>query len=155
MAYAIKAAIADLDAPAYAFEAQKTMYGGKAIAPGDALFLFSSENSGGAGLFARGIVTSARNLPRKPGIERQTPLVSLAVRIEARAVARLGRVELRTFRDWRDGRPETELNFKFYRQATDKIVGLSAPAAAFLDRFFPTDRDPAPVAAPPPKISRR
>jgi hypothetical protein len=35
-----------------------------------------------------------------------------------------------------DGRPETELNFKFYRQATNKIVGLSDSAAAFLARFF-------------------
>jgi len=37
---------------------------------------------------------------------------------------------------WDDGRPETELNFKFYRQATNKIVGLSDPAAAFLRGFF-------------------
>jgi len=37
---------------------------------------------------------------------------------------------------WNDGRAETELNFKFYRQATNKIVGLSDEAAAFLDGFF-------------------
>ena len=35
-----------------------------------------------------------------------------------------------------DGRPETELNFKFYRQATNKIVGISDAAAAFLEEFF-------------------
>src|SRR5262245_48461981 len=35
-----------------------------------------------------------------------------------------------------DRRPETELNFKFYRQATNKIVGISDEAAAFLDGFF-------------------
>ena len=35
-----------------------------------------------------------------------------------------------------DGQPGTELNFKFYRQATNKIVGISAEAAAFLDEFF-------------------
>jgi len=40
------------------------------------------------------------------------------------------------FSNWKDGRPETELNFKFYRQATNKIVGLSAQTAAFLGRFF-------------------
>ena len=34
------------------------------------------------------------------------------------------------------GRPATELNFKFYRQATNKIVGLSNEVAAFLDGFF-------------------
>ena len=49
---------------------------------------------------------------------------------------RLGRSELRPFSDWDDGRPETELNFKFYRQATNKVVGLSDQAAAFLDGFF-------------------
>ena len=49
---------------------------------------------------------------------------------------RLGRAELKPFADWDDGRPETELNFKLYRQATDKIVGLSDGAAAFLAGFF-------------------
>ena len=38
--------------------------------------------------------------------------------------------------DWNEGRPETELNFKFYRQATNKIVGISDKAAAFLRGFF-------------------
>ena len=49
---------------------------------------------------------------------------------------RLGRTELKPFNDWKDGRPETELNFKFYRQATNKIVGLSDEAAAFLSGYF-------------------
>jgi len=31
-----------------------------------------------------------------------------------------------------------ELNFKFYRQATNKIVGISDEAAAFLRGFFLT-----------------
>jgi hypothetical protein len=31
---------------------------------------------------------------------------------------------------------ETELNFKFYRQATTKIAGISDRAAAFLDGFL-------------------
>ena len=48
----------------------------------------------------------------------------------------LGRRELKSQNDWKDGRPETELNFKFYRQATDKIVGISDAAEAFLDGFF-------------------
>jgi hypothetical protein len=30
----------------------------------------------------------------------------------------------------------SELNFKFYRQATNKIVGISDEAAAFLSTFF-------------------
>ncbi|MEH2624920.1 hypothetical protein V1292_002975 [Bradyrhizobium sp. AZCC 1719] len=37
---------------------------------------------------------------------------------------------------WNDGQPGTELNFKFYRQATNKIAGISDEAAAFLDEFF-------------------
>ncbi|MDE2300797.1 MAG: hypothetical protein KGK18_21860 [Burkholderiales bacterium] len=49
---------------------------------------------------------------------------------------RFGRNELKHFSDWTDGRPETELNFKSYRQATNKIDGLSTAAAAFLRGFF-------------------
>jgi len=54
----------------------------------------------------------------------------------ALAKRRLGRAGLKPFTDWNDGRPETELNFKFYRQATNKIVGVSDAAAAFLSDFF-------------------
>lgn len=49
---------------------------------------------------------------------------------------RVVRGELKPFATWSDGRPETELNFKFYRQGTNKIVGLSPEAAAFLRGFF-------------------
>lgn len=58
--------------------------------------------------------------------------------IEATALARhrLGRAQLKPFADGNDGRPETELNFKCYRQSTNKVVGLSAQAAAFLSAFF-------------------
>ena len=48
----------------------------------------------------------------------------------------LGRSQLKPLTGWSDGRPGTELNFKFYRQATDKIVGISDEAAAFLNEFF-------------------
>ena len=112
------------------------MYGGKRIAAGDTVFVFASENEGGQGLIARGVVTSAEALPKAPGVERQTPLVSLAIRRTATAKRPLGRRELKPFKDWTDGRPETELNFKYYRQATNKIVGLSDEAATFLEGFF-------------------
>ena len=134
--FAIKAEVGDPAAAVFVFEAQKTMYGGKLIAPGDIVFVFASENEGGAGLVARGVVTAAAPTPRKPGIERQTPRVGVTIRRTARAVRRLGRQELKPFSDWNDERPETELNFKFYRQATNKIVGLSDRAAAFLHGFF-------------------
>jgi len=134
--YAIKTEITDLQAGTWTFEAQKTMYDGKRIAAGDVVYVFASENEGGPGLIARGLVTAAAPTPRKPGIERQTPRVSITVKRTALSKRRLGRAELKPFKDWDDGRPETELNFKFYRQATDKIVGLSDAAAAFLDAYF-------------------
>ena len=136
MAFAIKTEIRDLRAKTFAFAAQKTMYGGKHIAKGDTVFVFASENQGGQGLVARGVVTSAKAIPRKRGVARQTPRVSIAVKSTALATRPLGRSELKRFTDWKDGQPETELNFKFYRQATNKIVGISAEAAAFLDGFF-------------------
>jgi hypothetical protein len=136
MIFAIKAEIRDPKAKTFAFTAQKTMYGGKHIAAGDTVFLFASENEGGAGLIARGVVTSAQATPKKRGIERQTPRVSVTVRRTKLATRPLGRRELKPFSDWTDGRPETELNFKFYRQATNKVVGLSHEAATFLEQFF-------------------
>ena len=136
MTYAIKAEVRNPRARRFEFSAQKTMYGGKRIAAGDDIFLFASENEGGPGLVAKGVVTSARATPRKPGVARQTPRVSVAIRRTAAAKRRLGRGELKPFSNWKDGRPETELNFKFYRQATNKIVGISDDAAAFLGRFF-------------------
>jgi hypothetical protein len=134
--YAIKVEIKNPRAKSFAFNAQKTMYGGKRIAKGDLIFIFASENEGGPGLIARGVVSGARATRRKPGIERETPRVSITVKRSALAKRRLGRSELKPFSDWKDGRPETELNFKFYRQATNKIVGISPAAAAFLGRFF-------------------
>jgi len=134
--FAIKAEIGDPQASSFVFAAQKTMYGGKRIAAGDTIFLFASENEGGQGLCARGIVTSAEAVPRKPDLDRQTPRVSLTIRVSALARRPLGRKALKPFTDWDDGRPETELNFKFYRQATDKVIGLSDETAKFLDGFF-------------------
>ncbi len=136
MAFAIKAEIRDPQAEMFAFTAQKTMYGGKHIAAGDTVFLFASENEGGQGLVARGVVISAEAVARKSGVIRQTPRVSVVIRRNALAAHPLGRRELRHLTDWKDGEPGTELNFKFYRQATDKIVGLSDRTAAFLDGFF-------------------
>jgi hypothetical protein len=136
MAFAIKAEIRDPRAATFAFTTQKTMYGGKHIAEGDTIFLFASENEGGHGLIARGVVTSAQATRKKPGIIRQTPRVSLSIRRTALARRPLGRSELKHLTDWNDGQPGTELNFKFYRQATNKIVGISDEAAKFLGKFF-------------------
>ena len=136
MAFAIKAGVRDPRAKTFAFTAHKTMYGGKHIAEGDTVFVFASENEGGQGLIARGVVTSAEAIAKRRGIARQTPRVSLTIRRTALAKRPLGRSELKHFTDWNDGQPRTELNFKFYRQATNKIVGISDEAAAFLSEFF-------------------
>lgn len=136
MVFAIKAAVDDPQAKTFAFTAQKTMYGGKLIAEGDTVFVFASENEGGRGLIARGVVTSAQPVAKDPGLARQTPRVSITVESIALAKRPLGRNELKQFNNWKDNRPETELNFKFYRQATNKIVGVSDAVAAFLAKFF-------------------
>ena len=136
MTFAIKAEVCDPRAKTLAFTAQKTMYGGKHIADGDTVFVFASENEGGQGLIARGVVTAAEAIARKRGIARQTPRVSLTIKRTALAKRPLGRSELKLFTDWNDGQPGTELNFKFYRQATNKIAGISDEAAAFLSEFF-------------------
>jgi len=136
MAFAIKAEVRDLRAKSFVFTAHKTMYGGKRIAQGHTVFVFASENEGGRGLIARGVVTSTEAIPKKSGLLRQTPRVTIVVKRTALAKRTLGRSELKRFTDWNNGRPETELNFKFYRQATNKIVGISDEAAVFLEGFF-------------------
>ncbi len=133
MAFAIKAEVSDLRAKTLVFNAQKTTYGGK---KGDTVFVFASENQGGQGLIARGVVTASEALAKKRGVRRQTPRMSIAVKRTALAKQPLGRRALKRFTDWNDGQAETELNFKFYRQATNKIVGISDDATAFLAQFF-------------------
>jgi hypothetical protein len=134
--FVLKAAIPDATMTSFTFVAQKTMYGGKGITEGSRIFMFASETSGGLGLFARGIVTSACPVARLPDVGRQTPRVDIVVGHVERAKHRLGRTELRAFRTWSDGRPETELNFKLYRQATDKIVGIGPATSNYLDTLF-------------------
>jgi len=136
--YVIKAAISDRGARLFSFHAHKTMYGGKGIREQDEIFIFASENEGGPGLIARGTVTAVVPvaIKRKEPKARVTPRVSIEVRRVATAKRRLGRGELQAFTDWDDGRPQTELCFKFYRQATNKIGAISAGAAAFLRQFF-------------------
>lgn len=79
MAFAIKAEVVDPLATTFTFTAQKTMYGGKQIAPGDTVFVFASETEGGRGLVARGVVLSAEAIARQPGVARQTPHVSISI----------------------------------------------------------------------------
>ncbi len=132
--FAIKAEVRNLAATIFDFPAQKTMYGGRTVAVGDPIFLFASENAGGAGLFARGVVASASAVPRTTA-RRQTPRVSIRIERTGTSRHRFGRAEARGFRG-QDERPEAEIDFKLYRQATDKIVGLSDMTGAFLADLF-------------------
>ena len=137
MAFAVKADIRDPQAEVFTCLAHKTMYGGKYIAVGDAVFMFASENEGGHGLVARGVVIVAEAIVKPRGIARYTPRVSVSIRRTALAIRPLGRSTLKPRSDWHDGHPGTELNFKLYRQPTNKIAGISNEAAAFLGAFFP------------------
>ena len=102
MVFAIKAEVRDPRAKTFAFTAQKTMYGGKKIAAGDTIFVFASENEGGHGLIARGIVTSAEATARKRGVARQTPRVSVTIKRNALAKRPLGRSGLKHLTYWKD-----------------------------------------------------
>ena len=145
LAFAIKAEVLDPQAEVFTFPAAKTMYSGKDIAEDCTIFIFASETEGGRGLAARGVVISAEPVPKMPGLVRQTPRVSLVVRRTGLATRTLGRAELRSYTDWTDGQPATELNFKLYRQATNKVVGLTEAAAAFLaECFVPARRSSSP-----------
>jgi hypothetical protein len=68
MMFAIKTEISDPLRETFAFNAQKTMYGGKYIAQGDTIFVFASENEGGAGLIVSGVVTSPKRSQKNAGL---------------------------------------------------------------------------------------
>jgi hypothetical protein len=82
------------------------------------------------------VVTSVTAVARKRGVIRQTPRVSITIKRTAVAKRPLGRRELKHLTNWNDGQSGTELNFKLYRQATNKIVGISDETATFLRGFF-------------------
>ena len=132
----IKTEVSNPTAELFFFNEQKTMYGGKNIVEGDLIFVIASEIEGGSGLVAMGVVTAAKSVPRKIGVARQPPRVSIGLKRTALVRRRLGRNELKPFADWSDGGPETELNFKLYRPATNTIVGISDETAAFLRGHF-------------------
>src|SRR5438477_2996180 len=94
MTFAIKAEVSDPGAETFAFSGQKTMYAGKHIAKGDTIFVFASENEGGPGLIASGVVTSAKAIAKKRGIVRQTPRVSITIRHTALAKRRLAELRV-------------------------------------------------------------
>ncbi len=76
------------------------MYGGKHIAKGDTIFVFASENEGGQGLIASGVVTSAKAIAKNRGIARQTPRVSITIRRTALAKRRSAGASSKHSLDW-------------------------------------------------------
>jgi hypothetical protein len=136
MEFAIKAEVRDPRARSFLFASQKTMYGGKFIAEGDTIYIFASENEGGCGLVARGVVTAANAVAKRPGVARQTPRVSIEVKRTAIAKRPFGRSDIKHLTSWKDGQPGTEINFKFYRQATNKVVGITEETADMLSKRF-------------------
>lgn len=58
------------------------MYGGKDIAVGDTVYIIASENEGGQGLIAKGVVTAAdhADVAKPKGIARDTPRVGIEVK---------------------------------------------------------------------------
>jgi hypothetical protein len=126
MPFVVKAAPAS-EAGILSFN-EKTMYRGKEVRVHDEIFVFTSDHQGGQGLVARGVVTS---VDHGPGIR-----VSIKVRRTAVARRNLGRRELKPFCDGHDRRPQTEIARKLYRQATNKIAGISDEAAKFLRTYF-------------------
>jgi hypothetical protein len=134
--FVVKAEVRHPGAKTFVFAAMKTMYHGKHIAKGDTVFVFASETEGGRGLFARAVVTKVEAVPPKAGVARQTPRVSIWARRTALAKRRLGRAELKAWRGMNDGSGEAELDFKLYRQATNKIVGIRDSAMRCLLRCF-------------------
>lgn len=128
MRFVVKAAPAsDAKANTVSFT-EKTMYRGKDISVGDEIFVFASDHHGGKGLSARGVVTSVA-----PGVGSRR---SIEVKLIAAARRKVGRDELKPFRDLSDRQPQTEIACKLYRQATNKIAGISDEAAEFLSTFF-------------------
>ena len=134
--FAIKAEITDTNAQSWNFMEQKRLRGQSANAEGDTIFVFARKNKCGLGLIAQGTVTTAKATSKKQGVQRQTPRLSIGIQAATGVEYRFGRNELRALHNWNDGRPGTELNFKFYRQATNKALGVSPDAAAYLITCF-------------------
>jgi hypothetical protein len=104
--FAIKAEVGDARAQTFSFPAHKTMYGGKRIAEGDTIYVFASENEGGSGLIAMGVVASVKAIPKKRGSRDKRRASASPFDYYALAKRRLGRAELKRFADGATGGPK-------------------------------------------------
>lgn len=129
MTFVVKSAVgAPLQVGSTITLVEKAMYGGWDVTAGAPIYVFDSDHQGGAGLCARGTITSVERAPEHRW--------KVQVRIEAPARRPLGRTELRPFRDLDGGSPEGEIARKLYRQATNKFVAVGDAEAAFLASHF-------------------
>ena len=129
MAFVVKSAVgAPLTVGSTLTVVEKAMYGGCDVAAGADIFVFGSDHQGGAGMCARGVITSVEHAPEHRW--------KVQVRIEAPARRALGRGELRPYRDLDDGSPEGEIARKLYRQATDKFAAVGDAEVDYLTSFF-------------------
>lgn len=107
---------------------ERPMYGGKDIKAGDSLFLWTSEQQGGRGLWGRGIVLSSSAAGSKQHIEvRINQLVSLG---------HFGLVQIAPHRDSTDETPTAGLARKLYKHAHNKIARVTNAEADLLLRVF-------------------
>lgn len=115
--------------------AEKPMYGGSEIRPGDEAFIWFSETRGGNGLAWQAHVVAL--IGRTEG---RDIAVTLCLTNRGPADA-LSKEDLEPLREVRDGAPLSEIARKLYYQAHNKIAALSHNQADFLRRFFDPDSD--------------
>lgn len=107
---------------------ERPMYGGKDIDTGDSVFLWASEQQGGRGLWARGIVLLVAPAGNKLGIE---------VRIDQLATAdHYGIDQIAPHRDSSAETPIVGLAHKLYKHAHNKIAGVTSAEADLLLHNF-------------------
>lgn len=107
---------------------ERPMYGGKDIDIGDSVFLWASEQQGGRGLWARGIVLHAAQAGNKLGI---------GVRIDQLAtVGHFGLDQIAPHRDSTADTPIIGLARKLYKHAHNKIAGVTNAEADLLLQHF-------------------
>jgi hypothetical protein len=106
---------------------ERAMYNGKSISPGDRIFIWTSETSGGRGLIAAGRVTS---------LTINGSRVAAEVLVEATVKRQIGLNEISPYRDVEDSSPESEIARLLYRQAHNKVAELGETSSEFLEGHF-------------------
>lgn len=106
---------------------ERAMYGGNSISPGDRIFIWTSETSGGRGLTAAGRVSS---------VTFNGSRVAAEVLVEATVRRQIGLNEISPYRDVEEVSPESEIARLLYRQAHNKVAALDEPSREFLEGHF-------------------